>query len=243
MRPEFQDVLSYLQMHADMLRQDYGDILEVETLQTVDQFINSATNLCQKVSQSSLTSLESSRSPSHSASQTETDTDTDTESVPSELPEVVMEFHRLVQQPLPAWLFGDLESRSNALRLAADESSVTESDTESVTNSDYSFGTEPAMFSITINGLIDRLCDLRNSASQTERDLRALASGAQFCCVAYLFMLVFIRQIGQRLCGPEHEADYIRSVKLSANNLNDALDRLNTFITVCVLLLSKSITP
>src|SRR6266576_2776822 len=52
--------------------------------------------------------------------------------------------HRWVQQPLPAWLFGDMRSHSNALR-AADESSMTESDTKSVTDSDYSFGTEPAI--------------------------------------------------------------------------------------------------
>jgi len=48
----------------------------------------------------------------------------------------------------------------------------------------------------------------------------------------FLFMLVFIQQIGQKVCGPEHEADYIQSVKLSAKNLVGALDRLNTFVAV-----------
>ncbi len=49
MLPEFEIILSYLQMHADILRQDYGDILDEETLQSMDKFIDAATNLCHKV--------------------------------------------------------------------------------------------------------------------------------------------------------------------------------------------------
>ncbi|KAF8332223.1 hypothetical protein F5887DRAFT_1080888 [Amanita rubescens] len=146
MLPEFQTVLSYFQMQASIFESDYGDILGMETLQLIEKFINAATDLCQKVSWNSSTSLEPSQS--QSTSELELDHEVDL------LPEVVMEFHRWAQGPPPSWLqeFEQVHSKlrlvaasgssvmemdsefekycSNAPKRAASESSVTETDTE-----------------------------------------------------------------------------------------------------------------
>jgi hypothetical protein len=332
MLPELQTVLSYFQAQADILRHDYGDILRIE-MQSVDEFIDAATNLCQKISPKSTASLESGRSPSASV-----DTQTvGTDSEPESLPEIVMEFHRWAQGPPPPWLQefeqfrskmarpatrsvteADIESvtepdteferllrsktqsRAESITESDTESvtepdteferllrsktqlraeSVTESDTESVTEPDTEFErplrsmtqrraesvTEPdtdsesknfcrtetttnpeyslyralpAEFATTITQLIGQLYDLRSSASRTVRELRALASGAEFCCIMFLFMLVFIRINGRNACGPENESDFNQVIKLSARRLFEALDHLKAFVAVCFSSLS-----
>jgi hypothetical protein len=302
MLPELQTVLSYFQAQADILRHDYGDILRIE-MQSVDEFIDAATNLCQKISPKSTASLESGRSPSASV-----DTQTvGTDSEPESLPEIVMEFHRWAQGPPPPWLQEFEQFRSKMARPATRSvteadiesvtepdteferllrsktqsraESITESDTESVTEPDTEFErplrsmtqrraesvTEPdtdsesknfcrtetttnpeyslyralpAEFATTITQLIGQLYDLRSSASRTVRELRALASGAEFCCIMFLFMLVFIRINGRNACGPENESDFNQVIKLSARRLFEALDHLKAFVAVCFSSLS-----
>ncbi|KAF8340205.1 hypothetical protein F5887DRAFT_1077005 [Amanita rubescens] len=384
MLPEFQTVLSYFQAQADILQHDYGDILRTEMRQLVDEFIDAATNLCQKISPKSPASSESGESQS-----TSVETQMGTESELESLPEVVMEFHRWAQGPPPSWLqeFEQFRSKTrrtteadtesitepdteferllhSKTRQPATDSSVTEADTESVTEPDTEFerllhpktrrqaattdssitetdtesitepdteferllrsktqpreesitepdteserllrsktqpreesitesdtesvtepdtepewhlrpktqlGAEsvnepdtnsafkdfrpntqprtettnpdyyslyraaPAEFTTTIMQLIDQLYDLHSSASRTVRELRALASGAEFCCVMFLFMLVFIRINGQNTCGPENEGDFSQVIKLSARRLFEALDRLQAFVAV-----------
>ncbi|KAF8337290.1 hypothetical protein F5887DRAFT_1078226 [Amanita rubescens] len=366
MLPEFQTVLSYLQMQASIFRSDYGDILGIETLQVIDEFIDAATDLCRKVSQNSSTSQEPSQSQLTSESwESESDV---------ELPEVVLEFHRWAQGPPPSWLqeFEVFRSKlglaasgssvtetdtafeklrpnapkraasessvtetdsefeqfrpnvpkraasessvtetdteferfhSNAPKRAASESSVTETDTEferfhsnvpkraasessvtetdtefeklrsnapkqaasesSVTETDTEFeqgrpnaprtvasqssvneiySSAPAAFITTIKQLIDQLYDLRSSASRTVQELHALASGVEFCCIIFLFMLVFIRLNGLNACHPEHKADYNHAIKLSARHLFDALDCLQIFVAVRFILFNKPFT-
>ncbi|KAF8317803.1 hypothetical protein F5887DRAFT_926919 [Amanita rubescens] len=356
MLPEFQTVLSYFQAQADILRHDYGDILRIE-MQSVDEFIDAATNLCQKISPTSPALLESSQSPSASV-----DTQTlGTDSEPESLPEIVMEFHRWAQGPPPPWLQefeqfrskmarpttqsvteADIESvtepdteferllrsktqsRAEPITESDTESvtepdteferllrsktqsraePITESDTESVTEPDTEFerllhsktqpragsitdsesdtgsvtepDTEferplrsmtqrraesvtepdtdsesknfcrtetmtnpeyslyravPAEFITTITQLMDQLYDLCSSASRTVHELRALASGAEFCCIMFLFMLVFIRINGRNACSPENESDFNQVIKLSAGRLFEALDCLKAFV-------------
>ncbi|KAF8347136.1 hypothetical protein F5887DRAFT_915914 [Amanita rubescens] len=132
MLPEFQTVLSYFQAQADILRHDYGDILRIE-MQSVDEFIDAATNLCQKISPTSPALLESGQSPSASV-----DTQTlGTDSEPESLPEIVMEFHRWAQGPPPPWLQEFEQFRSKMAQPTTQ--SVTEADIESVTEPDTEF--------------------------------------------------------------------------------------------------------
>ena len=122
--------------------------------------------------------------------------------------------------------------RPNIPRPVASPFSATETDTDSsVTDAEYSYRAAPASFTATIRQLVDQLYDLRSSASGTVQELRALASGAEFCCTAFLFMLVFIRQNGLNTCRPEHKADYNRAIKLSARHLFEALEDLQAFVT------------
>ena len=109
-------------MQASILRSDYGDILGIETLQVIDEFIDAATNLCQKVSQNSSTSREPGEPQSSSSESLQSESDV-------ELPEVVLEFHRWAQGPPPSWL-QEFEEFHAKLRLAASASSVTETDSE-----------------------------------------------------------------------------------------------------------------
>ena len=126
---------------------------------------------------------------------------------------------------------------SNGLRPIA--SLITEMDTESVTNAEYLYSAAPAEFTNTIDQLIGQLHDLHSDASRTVQELRALASSVEFCCIAFLFMLVFIRPNGLNTCHPEHKTDYNLAIKLSARHLFDTLDYLQTFIAVCFILFSK----
>ncbi|KAF8332222.1 hypothetical protein F5887DRAFT_1080885 [Amanita rubescens] len=121
--------------------------------------------------------------------------------------------------------------RPNTPRPVASPFSATETDTESVTDSaEYSYSAAPASFTATIRQLVDQLYDLRSSASGTVQELCALASGAEFCCVVFLFMLVFIRLNGLNACHPEHKDNYNRAIKLSAIHLFEALEDLQTFV-------------
>jgi hypothetical protein len=119
---------------------------------------------------------------------------------------------------------------------------ITQPRTETITNVEYSlYRAAPAKFTTTITQMIDQL--VCSSASRTMRELRALASGAEFCCIMFLFMLVFIpSQInGRNACGPENESDFDQVVKLSARRLFEALDHLQAFVAVCFSFLNSHV--